>query len=104
MLPLAAVEQPLQAPEQAVLLLAATTHRTAARLAAADPGVASGLAATVASAAGRLAATIPTEASTGPATAGLAGVGTARAGVACGLSARGAALMAEHPVQDLESI
>jgi hypothetical protein len=96
-LPLALLEQALQATEQVVLLpalagtaaartgVAATSTGVASRLAAAVAGVASGLRTSVASTgvAARLAA---------PST-----------GVAAGLTARGTALVAEHPVKELET-
>jgi hypothetical protein len=94
-LPLALLEQALQATEQVVLLpallgtaaartgIAATGTGVAGRLAAAVAGVASGFRTSVTSTAARLAA--------------------ASAGIAAGLTARGATLAAEHPIKELET-
>jgi hypothetical protein len=93
-LPLALFEQALQPAEEVVLLPAtAAGIRTAARLAAAVSGVASGLRTTVASTTSRLAAAV----------AGVAaGLTASIAGIAAGLTARGTALVAEHPVEELK--
>ena len=94
-LPLALFEQALQPAEEIVLLPnTAARSRTAARLAAAGTGVASGLRTSIASTAGRLRTAVAGTA---------AGLTASIAGVAAGLTARGAAVMAEHPVKELET-
>jgi len=101
-LPLAAVEQPLQPTEQRVLLAAlrsggATTVRAAvasvaSRFRTAVAGRTSGL------------STTATEAAVAGRTSGLTGIGTAVASATAGLRARRATLLAaEHPVKDLET-
>jgi hypothetical protein len=98
MLRTALLEQALQPAEEVVLLAAAGA--TARGIAAAVSGTASGLAATVTSTSptGRLAAAV---ASTGIA----AGLTTSSTGIAAGLTTRiRAAVMAEHPIQELETI
>ncbi|MFN6190618.1 MAG: hypothetical protein ACK54F_04830 [Planctomycetia bacterium] len=94
-LPLALFEQALQPAEEVMLLPnTAARRRTAARLAAAGTGVASGLRTPITSTAGRFRTAV----------AGTAARLTASiAGVAAGLTARGAALVAEHPVKELET-
>jgi len=85
-LPLALLKQPLQAAEEVMLTgLPNAAARTciAARLAAASTGVTRRFAA----------------ASTGVA----AGLAAASTGVAAGLTARSTALLAEHPVKELET-
>ena len=101
-LPLALLEQALQPAEKVMLLATAASTgartRIAARLAAAVAGTASGLRTTVASTAGRFRTSIAGAAGR------LAGVRTAVAGSAIGLTARGAALVvSEHPVEELET-
>jgi hypothetical protein len=97
-LPLALREQALETTEQVVLLAllhaAARRSRTARRLAAARTGVAGRLRTAVAGSAGGLAAAVAGVA------AGLAATST---GVAAGLTARSTALVAEHPIEELET-
>ena len=105
-LPLALLEQTLQATEQVVLLPhAAARSRTAARLAAAVAGSASGLRTAIAGAASGLRTTTTSPTSgLGTAVAGTtAGLTATSTGVAAGLTARGAALVAEHPIKELET-
>jgi hypothetical protein len=84
-LPLALLEQALQPAEESMLLpdAAAAGISSTTRLAARRTGVAGGLGTAVASVARRLAA--------------------GRTGVARRLTARGAALVAEHPIEELET-
>jgi hypothetical protein len=97
-LPLALLEQALQATEQVVLLPAlagtAARSRTAVRLAATSTGVAGRLSAAVAGSARGLRTAIAGTA---------AGLAATVAGIAAGLTARGAALVAEHPIEELET-
>jgi hypothetical protein len=105
-LPLALLEQTLQATKQVVLLPhAAARSRTAARLAAAVAGSASGLRTAIAGATGGLRTTTTSPTSgLGTAVAGTtAGLTATSTGVAAGLTARGTALVAEHPVKELET-
>jgi hypothetical protein len=94
----ALLKQALQPTEEVPRLPhAAARSRTAGRLAAAVAGTTSGLAASIAGVAAGLTATL----------AGVAaGLTTTLAGVAAGLTARIAAapMIAEHPVEELETI
>jgi hypothetical protein len=102
-LPLALLEQPLQATEE--VMLAAHPSATARRTAAAVASVAGRLVATSTGIAGRLAATSTSVAAgLAAASAGIAaGLAAASTSVAAGLTARGAALAAEHPIKELET-
>jgi hypothetical protein len=94
-LPLALFEQALQPAEKVMLLPGpAARGRTAARLAAAGTSVARRFRTAVASTASGLRTSIAGTA---------AGLTASIAGVAAGLTARGATLMAEHPIEDLET-
>jgi hypothetical protein len=102
-LPLALLEQPLQAAEKVMLPALPTT--AAGSPAAAVASVAGGLAAAVTGVAGGLAAT-STSVATGLAAASTgvaAGLAAASTSVAAGLTARVAALAAEHPIEELET-
>jgi hypothetical protein len=95
-LPLALFEQTLQATEQVVLLPAAgaaARGSAAARLAATGTSVARRFRTPIASTAGRLRTAVAGTA---------AGLHTTIAGIAAGLTARGTALVAEHPIKELE--
>jgi hypothetical protein len=96
-LPLALLEQALQATEQIVLLTAAGAAariRTAARLAAAVAGATGGLRTAVASTTGGLRTAVSGTA---------AGLTASIAGIAARLTARGATLVAEHLVKELKT-
>ena len=96
-LPLALLEQALQATEQVVLLPAlAGTAAARTGVAATSTGVASRLAAAVAGVASGLR-------TSGAGTGVAARLTAPSTGVAAGLTARSTALVAEHPVKELET-